>query len=325
MGLKVIVLAGVASAVGAVVALTMALVLGVVAPQGEDAEAGPPAGVVLDGGGGDLAPYLVGPWQCDPPDAVTGAACDDWNSSFAIINPTSELLEVDAALFDTDEHLIACFNTNLTGNDYGSGDLGEALENGVDPQPGDPVLRAPITGETLTKLEYDGAPVYQGVIKAVVLDPTIPNAVEALRSGAIAYALYTRSLAGSVDVEGTPYPFAVGDVPALGALQGVPREVVLEDANGGPNQDQPGPDGRPDELAKIIDNCFPPPGTPTPTVTPTVTNTPTATPTVPTATPTSTPTPFVPVVTSTPTPTSTSETGSTCFEWPPGSGTIICF
>jgi hypothetical protein len=310
MKLNPIVLAGVAGTAGAIVAITMALVLGAVGTTGEDAEAGPPAGLAdLDGGGGDLAPYLVGHFQCGEgrliADGVTQAngtfeECYPYDTIFRFINPTSELLQKDAALFDDEENLVGCFNDNLSGNDLEIDDLGYMLDQGMITLNGTPVTELP--GE--------------GVIKVVVLDPTIPNAVDALRSGLIGYAEY--ALVEIDDGSGWGGSREV-------ALQGIPRQVVLEDAYGGPNQDIAGPDGRPDELAKIIDNCFPPEATPTPTVTPTVTNTPTATPTVPTATPTSTSTPFVPVVTSTPTPTSTSETGSTCFEWPPGSGTIICF
>jgi hypothetical protein len=297
-----------------IVAAAAVIALAVVFTRGDRTQAGSQAGLVMEGGGGDLAPYLVGYWRCDPPTTDPVIPCGDLNTIFHFINPSSETLEKDAALFDDEEHLIACFNDNLTQNDLEVDDLGHMLEGDANP-----VLRDPSTGQPLNELSYMGTPVTEGVIKVVVLDPTIPNAIDALRSGLIGYADYT------TDIDAGPAGTLDDVHTGLAELHGVPRAVVLEDAYGGPGQDQPGPDGRPDELAKIIDNCFPPPGTPTPTVTPTVTNTPTATATVPTATPTSTPTPFVPVVTSTPTATPTSETGSTCFEWPPGSGTIICF
>jgi hypothetical protein len=298
-----------------VVAAAAVVALAVVFTRGEGTQAGSQAGLVMEGAGGDLAPYLVGYWRCDPPEGGDLDPCDIDNTIFHFVNPSSETLQKDAALFDDDENLIACFNANLTQNDLEVDDLGDMLELGSDsPGPEAPILREPITGAPLSSL-----PVTEGVIKVVVLDPSIPNAIDALRSGLIGYADYT------TDIDAGPAGTLDDVHTGLAELHGVPRAVVLEDAFGGVDQDQPGPDGRPDELAKIIDKCFPPEATPTPTVTLTVTNTPTATPTVPTATPTNTPTPFVPVVTSTPTATSTSETGGTCFEWPPGSGTIICF
>jgi hypothetical protein len=282
-----------------VVAAAAVVALAVVFTRGEGTQAGSQAGLVIEGGGGDLAPYLVGYWRCDAPDGD----CTTDNTIFRFVNPSSETLQKDAALFDADENLIACFDGLLTQNDLEVDDLGDMLDSGG--------LRAPITGDTLSTL-----PVSEGVIKVVVLDPTIPNAVEALRSGLIGYADYTTDIlagpAGTLDDVHT----------GLAELHGVPRAVVLEDAFGGPDQDVPGPDGRPDELAKIIDKCFPGPETPTPT--PTNTPADTATPTQ-TATVTRTPTPFVPVVTSTPTRTPTSVTGGNCFEWPVGSGNIICF
>jgi hypothetical protein len=312
-----------------VVAAAAVVALAVVFTRGEGTQAGSQAGLVMEGGGGDLSPYLVGYYRCVSYDGVLtdgdalpaqdGLPCGLVNTVFHFINPTSELLQKDAALFDADENLVGCFSGLLTQNDLeidnlsymlGAVELGSLSALNSDQMID--VRDITLNGEPVTELPEEG------VIKVVVLDPTIPNAVDALRSGLVGYADYHTGL----DADG----IAIEDVPTgLAELHSVPRQVLLEDAYGGPNQDQPGPDGRPDELAKIIDGCFPPPGTPTPTVTPTVTNTPTVTPTVPTATPTSTPTPFVPVVTSTPTATSTSETGGTCFEWPPGSGTIICF
>jgi hypothetical protein len=291
-----------------IVAAAAVVALAVVFTRGEGTQAGSQAGLVMEGAGGDLAPYLVGYWRCDPPDD-----CTTDNTIFRFVNPSSETLQKDAALFDDDENIIACFNANLTQNDLEVDSLAQLLANGATET--EPYLRAPVTGDAVTDLT-----VTDGVIKVVVLDPSIPNAIDALRSGLIGYADYT------TDIDAGPAGTLDDVHTGLAELHGVPRAVVLEDAYGGPGQDVLGPDGRPDELAKIIDNCFPPEATPTPTVTPTVTNTPTATATVPTATPTSTPTPYVPVVTATPTPPEgTATPAGGCFEWPPGSGTIICF
>ncbi len=232
---------------------------------------------------GTLSPYLVGYYKC----YGEGPYCDVVNTVFRFVNPTSEFLEKDVALFDDDENLVGCYLGHLTQNDLEIDNLGQKLNAGE--------IFDPVTGDPISSLPPDG------VLKAVVLDPTSPNAVEQLRSGLVGWAEYPSSMSYSGPVT---------------ALAGVPREVLLEDADG---------DGRPDELAKIIDQCFPGP-TPTPSPTPTKTGTPTntPTPTTPTITPTptKTPTPYVPLSTATPTRTATPSTPPTatpwCFDFPGG-------
>jgi hypothetical protein len=284
-----------------VLAAAAVIALALIATRGDRTEAGDVGTLGFEWNNpsdGVLSPYLVGYYRCEEGiDFTSGGAgalqgsenCDGINTVFRFINPTSEFLEKDVALFDDEENLIGCYLDHLTQNDLELDNLGAMLEAGDIFQPNTWPDTVPVT-----ELPENG------VIKVVVLDPQFPNAVEQLRSGLIGYAEY-----------GIQFRIAAAD-GQLGSLMGsvvplanVPREVLLEDVRSGLNQDEddgaggPNPDGRPDELAN----------TPTVTVTPTP-----VTPTI-TPTPTRTPTPFVPQSTATPTRTATPSTAPTATPW----------
>lgn len=284
-----------------VIAAAAVIALVVVATRGDETEALAPAtqGIIVeDPLGGDVAKYLVGYYRCvgdyleDSEQSLENgiSGCSVVNTVFRFVNPTSGFLEKHVALFDDDETLVGCYSAEMSGNDLEIDNLGEMLAYGwiTDPETGEPIEWLP----------------EEGVLKVVALDPLFPSAVSPLHKGIAGWAEYQlgylfdgQPAADGVLLDGGGYGAPV-------QLAAVPGLILQQDQFSGPNQDLVGPDGRPDELVKIVDNCNPE-------------IEPTSTPVAATPTPTSTPTP-APDVTPSATPDVTATATPWCFEVPGG-------